>query len=358
MKKIWIFPIFLLLLLTVFGTGCERRTAVDSELPSKQEEVPRAPAEMPEEPQAASAEIRYPQFVTEAFAADPLYQEAAQDEEAVIALDGTIVTSDRAVTSFLERYQAGEKAELHLYRFYSQWEPQKRSFVYEGKGGALYQLYQWAEDAAWTEGQRYAVEEIAQTDWGCFCVTGEDAGGADYVQVISDYDLFPNYEAYQALEERYVPPLYMSMIWSEPFSNPREIVHWLEILEAIVRMDCGEGENFWTRYPEGIISVDEALSWINRYFDVEREDVVSKLRNFAPAGTLLDENSIQYQGGLGGAYPQALVLDYQEEGDTASLLCRLRDAVSGDVNMEEGYRISLQKLPDGGFHYLSMERVK
>lgn len=357
-KKKLLFPLVLLVLLTVFAAGCEKRGSAETDLPPQEEEAPQVPAETPEEPAAAAADIRYPQFVTEAFAADPLYQEAAQDEEAVISLDRTIITSDRAVETFWQRYQAGEAAELHLYNFFSQWEPQKRSLIYSGQGGDFTQLVQGAENGAWAEGHRYPVEEIARTDWGCLQVTGEEGHAIDYIQVRSDYDLFPNYEEYQALEERYVTPIYMNMVWSEPFENPKEIVHWLEILTNIVHMDCDGEENFWTRYPGGIISVDEALSWINRYFDVEREDVVSTLRHFAPAGTLLDENTIQYEGGLGGAYPQVLVLDYEEEGDKASLLCRLRDVVTGDVNMEEGYRITIQKLPDGGFHYLSMERVK
>lgn len=372
-KKLLVHTFTTIFILTALLSGCVRRSGAGNfnvsgySVSSESEtSVPSSGAEsengksksdqMPKSETGMSADIRYPQFVTDEFNDSPLYQEAARDGHAVILIDGTVITSANAAMNFFKQYQAGESCELSIYSFSAQRDPWKNRICYDSGTGELYELHRSVTETAdglhWGEESRYAVDDISLTEFGCICVTGEASSEPSYTQVVSDYDLFEDYDRMVELARRYVSPIYLCVVQSDTFSNPGEITQWPAILERIVNMECADGESFWTVYPGGELSVDEMMRQINKYFEIDRDAVLYKVRNF-----MVDDDTIRYEGGLGGAYPQALVFDVQKSGNTTAVLCRLRDAITGDVDMNKGYLITVRNKPDGTFRYLSMKEV-
>ncbi|MEY8360114.1 hypothetical protein AALA99_14005 [Anaerotruncus colihominis] len=373
MKKLLVHTFTAIFILTALLSGCGQQSCagnfdasgygVSSEseppLPSSEAASDNGKSEsdqMPESEAGMSADIRYPQFVTDEFTDSPFYQEAARDGHAVILVDGTVITSANAAMNFFKQYQAGESCELNIYHFPAQWNPWENRICYDSATGELYELHRSVVETAdglhWGEESRYAVDHISLTEFGCICITGEASSEPFYTQVVSDYDLFEDYDRMVELARQYVSPIYLCVVQSDTFSNPSEITQWPAILERIVSMECADGESFWTVYPDGELSVDEMIRQISKYFEVDRDAVLHKVKNF-----MVDGDTIRYEGGLGGAYPQALVFDVQKSGDTTAVLCRLRDAITGDVDMDRGYLITVRNKPDGTFRYLSMKEV-
>lgn len=78
-----------------------------------------------------------------------------------------------------------------------------------------------------------------------------------------------------------IKPLYYPLVSGMTFAGVEEIECWREIAERIIDIEITDPkENFWTKYPEGKIHIDEMMNYINMYFDVDKETVVKKVKPY------------------------------------------------------------------------------
>ncbi len=303
-----------------------------------------------------TADIKRPQFLSDDVANSFFYAEAVADENPVISIGGKLITSEKSVTDFFESYENDMSCEINIYTFLSASDFSHHKIAYNNEGGELYEVYRNSEVSggklSWSEENRYDLQDVSLTDFGSI----EKVGGSSvptYRQVVSNYDIFDDYDNMLELAEKYTNPIYLPIVHDNTFDDMDDITEWVYILEQIVVMEAeGEDETFWDVYPEGNITVDEMMTHLNSYFEVDEAIVLPHVEQY-----MIDDDTIFYQGGLGGAYPILLVYDVDVSEDFATILCRKRSVVTGDVDMENGYLITVKTMLDGTFRYVSLQML-
>lgn len=311
-----------------------------------------------------TAALPYTSFLPEELLNSKAFQEAVTHENAVILYNAEVASAKKTADTFLKQVESNEDAQLLIYRFYESSGTKNAScIVLEVTGGEKFISYKnAAQDAAsentWDadltdESETYKIKTMSCSKYGVLTIETDGNSEPSYVQVISNYDLFDDYDKKVELANKYVQPIYYPLAVGHTFGSTDEIVDWLPILERIFEIAKEKDEdNFWTKYPDGRISVDEMMGLLHRYFEVETKTVVGKINN-----AMIDENTVEYLGGLGGAYPDILVTGYAEKGDTTQITCTQRSAVTGDVAEDISFTITVKNMPDGTFRYQSLEKA-
>lgn len=310
------------------------------------------------------AALPYTSFLPQELLNSEAFQEAVTHENAVIMYNAEIASAKKTADIFLKQVENNEDAQLLIYRFYENNGTKNFScIVLNVTGGEKFISYKnppqgSASENLWDvelteESEKYKINAMSYSKYGVLTIKTDGNSEPSYVQIISNYDLFDDYDKKVKLANKYVQPIYYPVAVGHTFGSTDEIVDWLPILERIFEITKEKDEdNFWTKYPDGRISVDEMMGLLNLYFEVEAKTVVGKIKN-----EMIDENTVEYLGGLGGAYPDILVTGYAEKGDTTQITCTHRSTLTGEVDEDISFTITVKNMPDGTFRYQSLEKA-
>ena len=154
-------------------------------------------------------------------------------------------------------------------------------------------------------------------------------------------------------EGLYVKPIFYPILCDLPFEDVKDIRCWPQIAERIFDMlETDKHRTFWDSYPEGKISFDGMMEYINLFFDVDKETVVKNTK-----GISSDGYSVKYERNT-QLIPEMMWMSgiKQEEGKSFFTVEKEMDGVpSGEkykvyIDIDESYPY--------GFKYLKMEKVK
>lgn len=310
---------------------------------------------------SAKASLVHTQLLTDKLTSSKAFKEAEAHAKSVIMYNGEIVTGKSVPEVFIEEVENNGSSELYFYRFNETefgdgvsctvfvTEPEGQSLYYRNTVNPEGKSDEWELDLSDGE-ERYKINSISLSKYGVLTVEIEGSSEPSYTQVISNYELFEDYEEKLELAEKYVRPIYFLIATNRTFQSAAEIYDWMPVFEGIFSATSQDGTgDFWTEYPGGRITLDELMPLLNRYFDVDKATVKAKISMF-----MTDDNTVEYMGDFGGAYPSIIVFDYEEQGDTAKITCRHKSGISGEVDEDTSYIITLKNMADGSFRYLSL----
>lgn len=342
------------------GTGSSNISQVPPAPESSQEEQqpsstepdpsfqqPQQPERQEREPIGSPAVIAYPEFLTDELTASPLYQEALT-RPSVIVYQKEIVTDPQPVYDFLAAAEKGEDWDLYYYNFDSFGTPSVSFSHFFSDGGKVYRRSEFEysrEEMTERTSLSYRIHEIVLNDYGYLNYRNEG------LKVISDRDLYDDALELREMLETYLYPIYYTGIgcgytWSTPFVD----MSWLYLFEDIYNYEH-EGTP-WDQYGSDW-PVDYMIQTLSRYFDGVTADVF--ISSFKPGRSPYDPetNTVHYEGGRGGAIPDARVTGWTQEGDILTIDYHRYEYYSGLPVGGESRRLTVRLLEDGTFRYLS-----
>ena len=310
--------------------------------------------------------IKYPQFLTEKLKNHYIFKEADQNKNAVIMYNMEVLTDEAPVRDFLNKAQNGAAAKLYLYTFMDNDMANFVSInVIEYDGNNYYQYFRnakYPEDKnifdldsnsiSWEDTEKISVKSVKVESEGTLKVeyNGEFTETYTFYQNIRDF--IPNYDELQVAYDKYLSPLYLSLITSHGFdANAMYCCQfdWFGFVENASRDENGD---FWKKYPTGVIPKDDFMEIVNRYFDIEEKDVI--IDGDKTITKYVEENGkIEILGGRGGAYPDVYITGIETEGDISHISYVLRAAETGDF-YGKGV-VTLKNMPDGSFRYITLK---
>ena len=323
-------------------TGQETPPAASQDAPSSQE---------PErEPMGSPAVIAYPELLTDELTASPLYQQALA-RPSVIVYQGEILTDPQPVHDFLAAVERGEDWDLYYYNFDSYGTPSVSFDHFFTDGGKVY-LRSEFEYSRETLIERtdftYPVARLELNDYGY--LTYHDVSDSGFA-VISDRDLYDDALERRQMRKTYLSPIYYTGIgsggtWSTPFVD----MSWLYFFEDIYNYENEDSpwDRFGSDWP-----VDAMAETLSRYFDGVTADVV--IASFKPGDDRYDPaaRTFHYEGGRGGAIPDARVTGWSRDGDLLAIDYHRYEYYSGLPVGGESRRLTVRLMEDGSFRYLS-----
>lgn len=345
------------------GTGSSNISQVPPAPESSQEEQqlsstepdppfqqPQQPERQEREPIGSPAVVAYPELLPEELISSPLYQQAIT-RPSVIVYEDEVVTDPRSVYDFLAAVEWGEDWDLYRYDFSGSADDGSLYFIhFISTGGVVRERgeFVWSWDSMTEEGSLSRVGRLELNDYGY--LTYQSIGDNGF-PVISDRDLYDNAEERRQMRKTYLYPIYYTGIgcgytWSTPFVD----MSWLYLFEDIYNYEH-EGTP-WDEYGSDW-PVDYMVQTLSRYFDGVTADVF--ISSFKPGRSPYDPetNTVHYEGGRGGAIPDARVTGWTQEGDILTIDYHRYEYYSGLPVGGESRRLTVRLLEDGTFRYLS-----
>lgn len=325
--------------------------------------------------------VKYLKFVPENIKNHFSFQEAAKSENSVINVFYDVITTEKPVIDFMEKLKNKTPAALDIYYFRDDEyfsEVICRSISYDGetmkyviksfsKPGEVYKdtekeivnIFDLGKDEfTFTEDEPLTITSAEIINKDILSLQIDSYSEPVYIEYMNKRDLFPNYDEMQEVYNKYILPLYIKIIQHEAFENPEDFasfsqLNWCDIVEGMVRGDLIEsGGDFWTLYPEGLISFEDFMKYINRSFEVDESVIKETFKD-----SLTEDNMIEHLGGRGGAYPEVIVLDKDDSGDMSFITCAIRSIVDGSFDDTEVV-VTVKNMPDGTFRYISLNDKK
>ncbi len=387
MKKIIIIMIAGALILS----GCTDRTKIDpqvsdsssinssnpdtsvnenqSQNESNKEDSSSSSSEDDKKDQYETSRIKYPQLLPDKIKNHYLLKEADQNKNAVINCNWEILTDETPVENFMNSVKNKTADKLFIYAFSDTETMNSVSLtVIEFDGKNLYQYWRTAQydeeknifdldsnNITWNDSDKLTLKSVKIENNGTLAIEYADKDGYEpsYISYKNIRDIIPKYEEMEEKKifEKYLRPLYYEIIKNKNISYDNfsdDKVDWIGLVENAL---IDENGDFWTKYPNGKISQDEFMKIINRYFDVDKSDVIRN-DNKGVSRFIAENGDIVYEGGRGGAYPTVYAVDFQDLGDTSKITYKIVDAITMRDN--DGV-VTVKNMSDGTFRYLSIE---
>ncbi len=330
------------------GENC----SIPSDFSSGEEKIPEKEPEFEFE----KTEILYPENVPEELFESAAFKQA-MERPSVILYDYEPISDCNAAVNFIEAFEKGEYAELYIFRFanidyYEIKDASCTCFVSEN--GIITETAEDWQDWETKKDYEYSetVKNVYINDYGFFTVESEIYEPI-YYQVIHDFALYENAAEYRELKEKYIDPIFTITVSPEDFGSVSELsdkLIWL--FEDIYNYENEHDpwQEFGNNWP-----VSEMLSLLNRYFEGVTKEMILSRRNIDYDQ---ETDTIFYEGGRGGVYPDRRVFDYEQKDDILTIYYHLYHEESGTIYDDRYFVLEIRILTDGSFRYLSQKIVE
>lgn len=159
----------------------------------------------------------------------------------------------------------------------------------------------------------------------------------------------------------YKKPLYYLALTGQEFKSPKDIKNYPEVMERIFDMlQTDPGQHFWTKFPNGKISVDGMMEYIDLLFDVDKNTVLANSKNY-----LKDGNTIEYLPHedlipMSVSYSHATFEKPVWEGEKGYVVFGCIDEETREMKEGFKYKVTIKKDSSSpfGFKFLSMEKIQ
>lgn len=349
-----IYAVLLTASLMIGLTACEKRESPT--VSTQQTEETSGEKEEKNTAFADNTKVKYPQFVPSEIKNSPIFAELSKKDNVVFLSEREVVTAPTPFEQFWKKVEAGKSTDLYVYSFelpFGMFDNQIfcSHYLFDGK--------KCIKETSSAEGKTLYTDPVKKIEWSnsesipvqlSLASKGgmmENSDRETYLQLINDRDIFPNFEEKQKVYETYLKPLYFAIVTDNTFQSLADIQNLPELMNEIIDFETDGKENYWSVYSEGICPMDDAFSLLSRYFDITKEELDNICSEF------VQDDGIFYQGGLGGAYPSILVKDTQTEGEISRITLCTRSVI--DNSLGEDHVVTIKHLPDGTFHYVSLQ---
>ena len=158
----------------------------------------------------------------------------------------------------------------------------------------------------------------------------------------------------------YKKPLYYLALTGQEFKSPKDIKNFPEIMERIFDMlENDPNQHFWTEFPNGRISADGMMEYINLMFDVDKATVIANSKSYLKDGSTIEymphENLIPASISYSHSTSQAPVW----EGEKGYVIFGCIDETTREMKEGLKYKVTIKKDEKShfGFKFLSMEKI-
>lgn len=334
----------------------------------KESTVSQSGAKPVEKENKNGATIRYPDMVPESVRTSKFYKEALKDKNAHISIDGRVASSPDAVIRFFNDAAEGREASFTHYAFSDKFIAglYKSVYIYNGEKiteevtGIIRTQNQESEnpdfsDFEWGESYLHEVEYMYVSDIGNIHQHTIGSTAPSYFAFIDERDKFRDHEENQNIMNKYVSPVFPTLIFGESFENAEDFFRscrYMPVADEMISYETGGKENYWERYTDANMPFDDFYALMSKYFEIDKNSLYSIVKN-----NLNEQDQLNYQGGFGGAYPDAVVEDMESQNDTTTIYIRYFN-VDGSYSENQRSELKLKNMPDGSFKYLSLKDVE
>ena len=335
MIKLRLLAVLLVLLLI---TACHPNTPVsESPEPSVPESI-RPPVT-----------VLYPDALPEGAAETAAYREAV--ERGMLLCGDQPATDAALVEWFLSEVEAGRDAELAIATFAALEDASDGSVrvdCFTNRSDGLYLTYAYTgwNDPIVFDPEEWEVKGLYLNDYGCLVYDIPGMTGPLAHKVLHDRAIYPNYDEAGEMYDTYLRPIFYTALGGSEWNDPGEIGSWLWLYEDISNYErINPFDHYGSDWPVEVI-----VETLSRYFEgITREDFLSSNRKYDyDAAT----DTIHYEGGRGGGPKPLRVLDWTETGDLLEIRYFGYDYTT-NVPSANDYLLTIRKMPDGSFRYLS-----
>ena len=314
------------------------------------------------------ATIRYPDLVPESVKASKYYEEALKDKNAHITVDGRVVSSPDAVIRFFNDASEGKEATYTEYSFTDTYNKGLYKTVYTFDKEKITEevtgLKRSQEDVdsevsfdelLWDRSFSHDIEYMYISDIGNIHCKIVGSSEESYTALIDERDKFKNYEENSSIMRRYVSPVSSALIFGESFEDPQDFFkncRYMPVADGIIRYETDGKEDFMGRYPDSNMPFEDFYALMSKYFEIDKDTLYSIVKS-----NLNEKNELNYMGGYGGGYPDAIIEEVQSHNDVTIIYIRYFN-VDGSYSEDRRSELKFKNMPDGSFRYLSLKDVE
>jgi hypothetical protein len=308
-----------------------------------------------------AAFLQYPQDMLASLEGTGMYR-YAQKKDAVIICDEVPVTGSGKVYRFIDDIRQGRDSSIEILRFfvidqgngaYENLTDHTVLFQEKGRPGVRSNYYYTWDGEPEPAGSDEYVPEIDQiflSDYGFLTWQSTVDDWQMGAPVIHPVELYENYYELDALQHRYLVPIYGLEI-GYPWDTYDEISpSWLFVFEDLYHYETGRSPwlDYGQEWPMPVI-----LETLNTYFYCVTEEMILEKEDYVFYDP--DRNVITSMGGRGGPDLFLRVVDFNRNGRLLAVEYVVCDPATGEPFPEAGYVLKVRLNTDGGFYYQSIE---
>lgn len=316
--------------------------------------------------------IKFPEYLSKEIE-DSASFETAKQLNAVVVINGEVITSGDLIYLFMEEMKENKEAELYHYNFdvlnndqYTKEELIVTRFykqddtLYKQVSAAVSEVNgkPWNQIPEILPSSTRKLDSLELNPYGTLIYTSEDIGSEEYSeQVINKRELFDDWGERLRLIERYMDVLVGSGNLQIDWESPKELKDLFFLFEDIYSHNTvGRlNEHFevkpgdWVVIP--IVSIEKTLS---SYFDgFTRELIIDSSQAWYDN----ELDAIVYGGGRGGEPPRPFVTYYKKSDQILTIDYILLNPNEVPIN-NKVHRLTIELKPDGSFLYRSNRLVE